>query len=271
MLLVVSLCVTLVALSTADDCNVGGTDVWWGDIYNWYAPNFQACKDRCRTDGRCRGVVYYHWGFMEGKCFLKNGNHGYRIGCAWCTAAFEPCISKEGPCSAGQYKSSRLVCSSCPANSYSSAGSSSCNKCPVGHFSGVGASSCSRCPAGTFNGEQGGSCKPCPADTFNDQSGAAQCNPCGEGYVSAEGSYSADSCQLLNGEHCWELYDNVRLTGMYGDAMTYEEANPACFADANCTGVTCRRWMRKDDECYLASGEEHQEEKKKWYISLKEC
>jgi len=271
MKLFVVFCVSLAALAAADDCNVAGTDVWFGDIYSFYANSFQDCKDRCRGDDRCEGVVYYHWGFLEGKCFLKDNSHWGRIGCAWCTAAFQPCINQEGPCPAGQYKSSARACSSCPHNTYSAHGASSCTACPPGHFSRAGSSSCSECPIGTFNGVNQGSCETCLADTYNDETGAAHCKPCGDGYVSPAGSTSTHDCELLNGAHCWVLYDNVRLTGVYSDKMSHDEANEACFEDANCTGISCRRRRGDIPECYLASGVEHEEERKKWYTSVKEC
>jgi len=267
-----ALCIVLVALSTADDCQVNGKDVWGGDLYNWMSPNFQACKDRCRTDSRCRAVVWFNWGALKGKCHMKNGHHSsIRNPCAWCTSAFKPCIDQEGPCRAGQYKSSRLVCSTCPAGSFSGAGASSCASCAPGTFSAAGASSCTACPAGTYNDvERSGSCKSCPADTYNDEAGAKECKSCGEGYTSSEGSSSADSCVLVDDSHCWVLYDDERLTGMYGDAMLYEQATAACMDDEECTGVTCRI-RRGDDDCYLASGEEHEEDRGKWATYLKEC
>merc|ERR1739848_426540 len=81
-----------------------------------------------------------------------------------------------------------------------------------------------------------------------------------------EGSSSPEDCEMKNGTHCWEFYDDNRLTGMYGDAMTYEEANAACFEEEKCTGVTCRRMKGDGDECYLAEGEEHEEDREKWYV-----
>ena len=54
MKLLVIFCTTLVALADADDCNVPKKVVYGGDIAGakWKAPNFQACKDSCRTDDR---------------------------------------------------------------------------------------------------------------------------------------------------------------------------------------------------------------------------
>ena len=101
--------------------------------------------------------------------------------------------------------------------------------------------------------------------------GAVGCKQCGEGYISPEGSSSADSCKMADNSHCWELYDDNRLTGMYGEATTYDEANAACFEDEKCTGVTCRRRKGEEDDCYLAAGEEHEEDRQKWYVYLKEC
>jgi len=320
MKLFVALCVTLVAASLADDCYVKDRDVWFGDLYAFMSGTFENCKARCRSDSRCRAVVWFHWGSLRGKCHMKNGHHSaIRNHCAWCTSAFKPCIDQEGPCTAGKYKSSRLVCSTCPANTYSKAGAksctncpagqyskpgaggctkcpagqfngkargscqqcpagtfsgpgaASCTSCPAGHFSRTGASACSPCPTGSYNGDREGSCKMCPADTFNDEVGATECKECGEGFIAPEGSTSPEDCEMKNGAHCWEFYDDNRLTGMYGDAMTYEEANAACFDDEKCTGVTCRRRKGDDDECYLAEGEEHEEDRLKWYVYLKEC
>ena len=202
---------------------------------------------------------------------MKNKDHSsIRNDCAWCTAAFKPCIDQEGPCTAGKFKSSRLVCSLCPANTFSGAGASRCTNCPAGHYSEPGAGACNPCPTGKFS-EPRGSCQTCPADTFNDEMAASECKSCGEGYTSPEGSTSADSCQPVNGAHCWALYDNARLTGIYGDSVSYDEANAACFEDENCTGVTCRQRKGKEDECFLGAGADHEEGRGKWYTYLKEC
>jgi len=63
----------------------------------------------------------------------------------------------------------------------------------------------------------------------------------------------------------------LRLKEPYGDKMTYEEANPLCFKDENCTGVTCQRRKGKPDDCQLCSGTESVEARKKFYVYLKEC
>jgi len=97
-----------------------------------------------------------------------------------------------------------------------------------------------------------------------------ECIPCGEGYASAEGSMSADNCEMVDDSHCWVLYWGERLKGMYGDAMLYDEATAACLESDECTGVTCRR-RKGADECYLAKGDEHEENKGKWSTYLKEC
>jgi len=133
MKLFVAFCAALVALAAADDCNVPKKVVYGGDIAGakWTAPNFQACKDSCRTDDRCHAVVYYNTGIKKGSCFLKDDTHGPRVSAIWAISAFKPCLSKEGPCPANQYKSSPLECANCPKNWYSRPGSTSLKDC---HF-----------------------------------------------------------------------------------------------------------------------------------------
>ena len=52
MKLCAAFCVVLVTLGAADDCHVGDTDVWFGDIRSWWSHDFQLCKDSCRTESR---------------------------------------------------------------------------------------------------------------------------------------------------------------------------------------------------------------------------
>ena len=52
MKLIAAFCVALVTLGAADDCYVGDSDMWYGDIYSWWSDDFELCKQSCRTDSR---------------------------------------------------------------------------------------------------------------------------------------------------------------------------------------------------------------------------
>ena len=78
---------------------------------------------------RCHAVVYYNTGIKKRSCFLKDDTHGPRVSAIWATSAFKPCISKEGPCPANQYKKSPLECVNCGGHRVSRPGSTSFEDC----------------------------------------------------------------------------------------------------------------------------------------------
>lgn len=308
----------VLGMSTADRCHMARTDVHWGDIWHFHSSSFAQCKEACRNDHRCQAVVRVD----SGLCYLKNGGYWEQPEgwCPWCTSAFKPCISEEGPCSSGRYKTTKTSCSACPANTksnggviwqcedcgagayspsgsshctscpagtarssgqsscgtcpanmYSGAGASQCTSCPPGQVSGPGASYCTQCSPGTYKGASDSSCKTCPANQFQDNYGATGCQPCGEGYVSPAGSTSSQ-CEVVNGAHCWELYEGYRMETTYGEMMKYTEAQPLCFKDKSCTGVTCNKMKGQadDDTCYLSKGLKNMASKKS-HVYLKEA
>jgi len=277
----VALCIVLVALPAAADnwrCANSGKDIWFGDISNSYVGSFQECKDKCNSIESCSAIVYYHWGVMTGKCFIKNEHHGAMIDTAWTTTAFKSCFGVEGDCKAGEYKSKDDLseCSPCPAGTFSKAGRpKSCTACPEGSTSAPGSASCtavSKCAVGTYEVESG-SCKACPANSYNDVAGAKECKPCGEGLVSSEGSSSKGDCKPEDKSHCWALHLNRKMSGLYGKAMGSDDASKAdaskaCMADANCTGVTCHK---RKKQCYLAKGKVGNKPDRKWESNAKEC
>ena len=82
---------------------------------------------------RCHAVVYYNTGIKKRSCFLKDDTHGPRVSAIWATSAFKPCLSKEGPCLANQYKRSPLECADCPKHRVSRPGSTSLQDCHLLH------------------------------------------------------------------------------------------------------------------------------------------
>ena len=98
------------------------------------------------------------------------------------------------------------MCSSCPAGSFSIAGSSSCTTCPAGTYSTGKASTCTNCPAGTYLSTTGGSsvsaCTQCPAGTASGVVGAnsvAQCTPCTAGatFSASPGATQCTPCSVF--------------------------------------------------------------------------
>ena len=136
-----------------------------------------------------------------------------------CNCKLSPVVALQAPpvCLAGEYVTG-LVCTICPAGSFSGIGSSSCSPCPSGTYSATpGAtsnSSCQQCPAGffssqnstrctaclagTFSTTPGGtsiaSCTLCPAGQFASNAGSSNCSTCPAGYFSSSGSTQCTIC-----------------------------------------------------------------------------
>jgi hypothetical protein len=133
------------------------------------------------VDGKCtQGASSSLPSCISGSTFLSSAT-GTCINCRSCTGtgmvSISSCsLSTDAICScAGGYSHSQsgvsgsnLLCTLCPAGSWSSQGSTSCSLCPPGTYSLAGASSCTLCPAGTFGNTSGlksstcsGSCSAC--------------------------------------------------------------------------------------------------------------
>ncbi len=124
-------------------------------------------------------------------------------------------------CVSGQYSKYEgdiLICTNCPAGTYTSSGASTnCStcepgyvciggtkaqfpwsltihlgyKCPKGYYCPAGSSAETPCPAGTYNPNEGSSssvdCLLCESNTFSSSTGQEACLPCGDSATSEEG------------------------------------------------------------------------------------
>jgi serine/threonine protein kinase/sugar lactone lactonase YvrE len=111
-----------------------------------------------------------------------------------CSAGyFGPLVSISRSSSDGTWNIPIINCSSCPAGSYSSSGSSTCTLCPAGSFaSSVGSRNCTLCDAGSFSSSIGSlnNCSSCPAGSTSTR-GSHICTLC------PSGSYSINSVTPL--------------------------------------------------------------------------
>lgn len=230
-LLVLLTLLFLVPLVYTDDCNIDNTDMWWGDIGNYKANSFLECKAACRVNSACQAVVYFKSGADRGRCWLKNGNYGSPGFNSGCIAAKKPCITLEGPCPAGQYKTSTTTCGTCRRNQYSRAGASSCSPCPLGTVSEPGSDNCTPCGKGRFRNSNLEYCMDCKLGSYNDLDRASTCKPCPEGGDLTSRAEAPEECSYQDKPECpYELVPPGR---------TLETARQACQGDNSCVGVLC--------------------------------
>lgn len=127
--------------------------------------------------------------------------------CALCgPGTYQPAMNSTRcvPCAPGNYHTihgaqSPHVCNSCPAGTFSSAGSSSCTPCPEGSSSARASDRCVRCPKGTvilpwydrFNNE---SCETCSYG-YTDEDNLLECKRCPHGTWAPPGSTSVNQCK----------------------------------------------------------------------------
>ena len=95
-------------------------------------------------------------------------------------------------CQAGTFgqqmrASSKASCGSCPAGTFSSAGSMICTRCPPGTSSQEGSGDCQPCLAGTYS-EVGGECLKCPGISYSLANGSKLLSDCSGVLVSSDGS-----------------------------------------------------------------------------------
>jgi hypothetical protein len=115
------------------------------------------------------------------------------------------CYCPDPPaCAAGNYSSNGksgggdYACRQCPSGKFQTAtGASVCTDCPANFDSPAGSTSFANCScAAGFLGPSGGPCAPCPTGTYKDIRGsAAACTPCPlPGQGSPKASAYADNC-----------------------------------------------------------------------------
>ena len=240
--MMILLMVFLLPLVYSDECNIDNTDMWWGDIGNYKASSFLECKAACRVNSACQAVVYYKSGGDRGRCWLKNGSYGSPGRNTGCIAAKKPCITMEGPCPAGQYKTSRTSCGTCGRNQYSRAGSQICTRCPLGTISEPGSDNCTPCGKGRFRNNIMDNCMDCKVGSYNDLESASTCKACPrDGDLSAGAVAPADCTYIIRPECPYELIQ---------PAQTLEQAKRACKKDGTCLAVACH--MTIEDHCMVA-------------------
>lgn len=103
------------------------------------------------------------------------------------------------PCRAGSYAEGhrREQCELCRAGTFGqqirASSKASCDSCPAGSFSSAGSIICTRCPPGTSSQEGSGDCQPCLAGTYSEVGG--ECLKCpGISYSLANGSKFLSDC-----------------------------------------------------------------------------
>ena len=155
-------------------------------------------------------------------------------------------------CSPGTYNPSAgfvTACTFCPAGTYSqSAGSTGCSVCPAGtHSSNLGAtslSSCVSCPAGTFSPAGSAFCSICPAGSTSSQ-GSGSCSIVGFNWpipgehfqIQSSGScYGANGCgsavrgRQLSPKDCGpSLFDETVFA--WGGSSIYQFGSLTCSSE----------------------------------------
>jgi hypothetical protein len=150
----------------------------YGSSSGLTTPSCSGSCSTCTTAGYVSGSSSSLPSCISGTTFLSSAT-GTCINCRSCSGtgmvSISSCsLSSDAICGcAGGYSQSgvsgsNLLCTLCPAGSWSSQGSTSCSLCPPGTYSLAGASSCTLCPAGTFGNTSGlksstcsGSCSAC--------------------------------------------------------------------------------------------------------------
>ena len=150
-------------------------------------------------------------------------------------------------CAAGTFKNApgSAPCSSCPANSNSTAASDALTDCLCNAgFAGGPGEECTECPANTF--EQGDACQPCPANSGSAarSAGAAACK-CAPGHSGPDGG----PCTACARGSFKTLAGAAACVPCNADASTLQLAATeasACLCTpgfaplgANTAGVTC--------------------------------
>ncbi len=90
--------------------------------------------------------------------------------------ASQTCTCKGGYRQDGEKDS--VVCTVCPAGTYSTAGNETCTDCPAGSFSTEGSAKCTLCPQGYYSSMGSRECSACGPGYYSDRDGQSSCIPC---------------------------------------------------------------------------------------------
>jgi hypothetical protein len=106
------------------------------------------------------------------------------------------------PCEAGYRRGCELnspgTCEVCPAGKYLS--QSACYECPANSFSSAGSTGASQCKCNPgFTGQDGGPCQQCHTGKYKAASGSGGCNQCPEHSTTLFGNTAVSDCLCLPG------------------------------------------------------------------------
>ena len=163
------------------------TMLWQGTVLSQTDVAFLATSTNYFSTFNPTPTVVYDFDHYSGSGSVQdhsgNGNHGHLHSVTITDSGGVYSVPMTRKCSAGYYGPDGGLCTSCPANAISAAGSNEQTDC--------------MCNAGYF-GVNGGACLACPTGSYSNVSGSTICSDCGP-----QNDYQGDGCNFRNGLCLW--------------------------------------------------------------------